>query len=61
MKSKYLYHITTKEHLPLIQQLGLIPMIGENSRIGGEPEPAVYLCERADLPFWKILLGCNQD
>ena len=57
MKEKYYYHITDKEHLPAILKFGLKPMIGENSNLVNETNPAIYLCRRKDIPYWKILLG----
>ena len=53
------YHLTDKENLKTIFQEGLKPLIGENSKLGGEKEPAIYLCRRKDLPYWKILLNKN--
>lgn len=53
------YHLTDEENLKSIIKDGLKPLIGKNSKLGGEKEPAIYLCKRKDLPYWKILLNKN--
>lgn len=57
MKDKYFYHLTDKECLDEILKNGLKPKIGRNSEMVHETEPAIYLCRRKDLPYWKIQLG----
>lgn len=51
------YHITSKENVNKILKEGLIPQIGTNSSLCGVKTPYVYLCERKDVPYWKIILG----
>ena len=55
MPSKYYYHVTTRDKLPLIFKEGLKPMIGKNSSTVNEDDPAIYLCRRRDVPHWLIL------
>ncbi len=50
------YHITTKENAEIILKEGLKPMIGPNSQLIDEKEPAIYLCKRKDVPYWQIIL-----
>lgn len=57
MKTKYLYHVTTREHAKEILKKGLIPKIGPNSKLVKESEPTVYLCERKDVPYWRMMLS----
>ena len=51
-----LYHITDSESAKEILKHGLKPMIGKRSQLVNEEEPAVYLCNRRSVPYWKILL-----
>lgn len=54
---KYLYHLTDAKNLPNILKNGLKPGIGERSQVVGEEIPAIYLSKRADIPYWRIILG----
>lgn len=56
---EYLYHLTTKEALPKILKEGLVPNIGESSKMAEESRSAVFLCDDKSLPYWRILL--NKD
>lgn len=56
---KYLYHITANKNLPSILKNGLKPAIGEHSKLVHETEPAIFLCNRRDIPYWKIILGIS--
>lgn len=56
MRKHYYYHLTSKENAAKILKDGLKPMLGENSMLVSEERPAIYLCKRKDLPYWKILL-----
>lgn len=56
MLQKHLYHVTDKEHLPLILKNGLIPQIGENAIICDEDAEAIYLCDCGSVLYWQILL-----
>lgn len=51
-----LYHITDKPTAAKILKEGLKPMIGLNSKLVDETEPAIYLCRRKDIHYWQILL-----
>lgn len=51
--------MTNQENAEIILQKGLKPLIGENSKLCEENEPAIYLCKREDLPYWRILLDRN--
>lgn len=51
------YHLTSSDKIESILKNGLIPRIGDNSSIVNERKPAIYLCKKDDLPYWKILLG----
>lgn len=51
------YHFTTKEALPNILKQGLQPCIGDRSNMAGETQPAIYLCRKNDLKYWRIILG----
>lgn len=53
---KYYYHVTTEENTKEILKNGLIPQIGEHSKIVGETEKAIYLCDKQSVPFWATLL-----
>ena len=55
--NRYLYHLTTLEALPAIFKNGIEPRIGARSLCAGESQPSVYLCERKDIPYWRIILG----
>jgi len=59
MISKYFYHLTDKKNLKSILENGLIPDIGPNSTLVNETIPAVYLCDRKYIPFWRTLLNKN--
>lgn len=52
----HLYHVTTPEHWEQIRIQGLIPQIGDNSKLCDEDAPFVYLCDRDSLAYWQILL-----
>lgn len=54
---QYFYHITDKQALPSIMEKGLIPQIGENSKIVQESEPCIFLCDNKSIPYWKAILG----
>ena len=56
---KYLYHITAYKNLPSILKNGLKPAIGEHSKLVHETEPAIFLCNHRDIPYWKIILGIS--
>ncbi len=56
MPNKYYYHVTTKDKLDAIMKEGLKPTIGKNSASVNEDEPAIYLSNRRDIPYWSILL-----
>lgn len=51
-----IYHITDKPTTAKILKEGLKPMIGPNSKLVDETEPAIYLCRRKDIYYWQILL-----
>ena len=51
------YHVTTSENAEKILKEGLKPMIGPNSQLNREEEKFIYLCEREDIKFWRIILG----
>lgn len=53
------YHLTDEKTAKTILKEGLKPLLGENSKLCEEKEPAIYLCGRKDLPYWKILLDRN--
>lgn len=55
--SKTYYHVTTASKAQKILKTGLKPKIGENSKIMEEENPAIYLCRRKDIHYWRILLG----
>lgn len=55
------YHITIKENIDKIMSDGLIPMIGENSRLALEEEPMIYLCDEESMPYWLCFLGIYED
>ena len=57
--NKYLYHLTNKSNVQSILQNGLKPQIGDNAALVNEKEPYVYLCELKDIPYWRIILGCD--
>ena len=50
-------HVTTSENAEKILKEGLKPMIGPNSQLNREEEKFIYLCEREDIKFWRIILG----
>ena len=50
------YHLTTEEKLEKILKEGIRPQLGDKSSLVHEKEPAIYLCKKDDLPYWKILL-----
>lgn len=54
-----LYHLTIREDVQMILQNGLHPFLGEQAKLAHEEQPAIYLCEKKDLPYWAILLGKN--
>lgn len=56
---KYYYHVTTEENAKEILKNGLIPQIGEHSKIVGETEKAIYLCDKQSVPFWATLLDMS--
>lgn len=51
----YLYHLTKKENMKSILDNGLIPKIGEHSKIVGEDTPAIYMSERKHIPYWRMI------
>lgn len=51
------YHTTSKQNLENILREGLTPMIGENSKLVGEQEKAVFLTDSKSLPYWQIILN----
>lgn len=55
--NRYLYHLTDLESLPSIFKNGIEPRIGAHSQCAGESQPSVYLCDRKDIPYWRIILG----
>lgn len=55
------FHITEKNRIDKILEEGLVPMIGENSRIAIEKEPLVCLCDEGSLPMWMITLGRKNE
>lgn len=54
-----LYHITDSESVQSILKNGLIPAIGNNSKLNSEKEDNVYLCEYNDIWLWKLRLDKN--
>lgn len=57
MDGMTLYHITDKEVLPDIMRDGIKPMIGKNSKSVNEDVPAIYVCTRGSVGYWKAILG----
>lgn len=55
------YHITERQKINQILEEGLVPMIGENSRIAMEKEPVVCLCDENSLARWMIMLGRGNE
>ena len=55
------YHITKADKVDRIMKEGLVPMIGENSRIAIEKEPLICLCDEDSLPMWMITLGRKNE
>lgn len=53
------YHLTTPEAAKIIMKEGLKPMLGERSKSIKEENPALYLCTKASLDAWAIMLGLN--
>ena len=53
---KYLYHVTDDEHAEMILKNGLIPQIGERSKLACEKEAYIYLCDKKSVPFWATIL-----
>ena len=53
----YYYHQTSKENAKEILEKGLEPRIGERSRLNGETDKYIYLSNRKDVPYWKILIN----
>lgn len=52
-----LYHITDKSNIGYILSQGLVPQIGNNSRLLHEHNPCIYLTDEKSIPYWLILLG----
>lgn len=52
-----LYHLTDEKNVEKIKREGLKPMIGENSKMVGEIQKAIYLSTREMLPYWQIIIG----
>lgn len=55
------YHLTSHNYVDSIMKNGLIPYIGVNSKAVSEERPAIYLCKKEDIPYWKVLLGDDID
>lgn len=53
---RYLYHVTTADHLPDILKQGLRPQVGPNSALCGTSFGFVYLCDYHSIPYWAIML-----
>ena len=59
--NEYLYHLTKSDNIPSIYVYGIVPQIGQHSKLAGEEKPDVFLCEKKDIPFWQIILGLTED
>lgn len=55
----YLYHVTSPLSTWEIMKKGLIPQIGTHTEMNMQTKPAVFLCEKKDVPYWAKLLGKN--
>lgn len=51
-----LYHITERINAEQIKKEGIKPSIGFHSRMSGETEPFVFLCDYASIPYWMLIL-----
>lgn len=56
---EHFYHLTTTEALPEILKNGLKPMLGERSKLVGDTEEMICLCEYHDIAYWRIILGLD--
>lgn len=53
----YLYHLTDQNSVAKILISGLVPKIGENSKLCQEQHAYIYLCDRISVPYWQIILN----
>lgn len=51
-----LYHLTDENNLDNILKNGLIPQTGKMCSIIGDERKGIFLCEKADIPYWYIIL-----
>lgn len=54
-----LYHVTKLENVQNILKHGLIPYIGNNSKIIDEKSKRIYLCDFDSIPYWSVICKGN--
>lgn len=51
-----LYHITEAENVQKIKKRGLLPSLGNNSKLCGETEQRIFCCDYKSIPYWLLIL-----